>query len=88
MAEVAGVPEPSGSLPPKMAIAGVPISLTSYDEVLDVIGRRPADRALVIAVCNVHSVMSARRDAALCTMRSAKPTLRPPTACLWSGCCA
>jgi N-acetylglucosaminyldiphosphoundecaprenol N-acetyl-beta-D-mannosaminyltransferase len=65
MAELAGVLEPSAGLPPKMAIAGVPISLTSYDEVLDVIRRRPAYRALVIAVCNVHSVMSARRDAAL-----------------------
>jgi N-acetylglucosaminyldiphosphoundecaprenol N-acetyl-beta-D-mannosaminyltransferase len=65
MTELAGVLEPSGGLPPKMAIAGVPISLTSYDEVLEVIARRPAERALVIAVCNVHSVMSARRDATL-----------------------
>ena len=52
-------------LPPKMAILGLPISLTSYDEVLDIIGRRPPDRPLAIAVCNVHSVMSARRDRAL-----------------------
>jgi N-acetylglucosaminyldiphosphoundecaprenol N-acetyl-beta-D-mannosaminyltransferase len=65
MAELASVPQAAGGLPPKLAIAGVPISLTSYDEVLDVIGRRPTDRALVITVCNVHSVMSARRDAAL-----------------------
>ncbi|MGH6945541.1 MAG: WecB/TagA/CpsF family glycosyltransferase [Geminicoccaceae bacterium] len=43
----------------------MPISLTSYDEVIDIVGRRPADRAFVIAVCNVHSVMSARRDADL-----------------------
>jgi N-acetylglucosaminyldiphosphoundecaprenol N-acetyl-beta-D-mannosaminyltransferase len=43
----------------------VPISLTSYDEVLEIIGRRPADRPPAIAVCNVHSVMSARRDATL-----------------------
>jgi N-acetylglucosaminyldiphosphoundecaprenol N-acetyl-beta-D-mannosaminyltransferase len=65
MAELTSVPQAAGGLPPKLAIAGVPISLTSYDEVLDVIGRRPTDRALVITVCNVHSVMSARRDAAL-----------------------
>jgi N-acetylglucosaminyldiphosphoundecaprenol N-acetyl-beta-D-mannosaminyltransferase len=65
MTELAGILEPTGSLPLKMAIAGVPISLTDYDEVFDVIGRRPTDRALVIAVCNVHSVMSARRDSAL-----------------------
>ena len=65
MAELASAAAPGGSLRPKTAIAGVPISSTSYEEVLEVIGRRPADRALVIAVCNVHSVMSARRDAAL-----------------------
>jgi N-acetylglucosaminyldiphosphoundecaprenol N-acetyl-beta-D-mannosaminyltransferase len=52
-------------LPPRMEILGVPISLTSYDEILDIIAHRPADRVLVIAVCNVHSVMTARRDAAL-----------------------
>jgi N-acetylglucosaminyldiphosphoundecaprenol N-acetyl-beta-D-mannosaminyltransferase len=52
-------------LPPRMEILGVPISLTSYDEILGIITHRPADRALVIAVCNVHSVMTARRDAAL-----------------------
>jgi N-acetylglucosaminyldiphosphoundecaprenol N-acetyl-beta-D-mannosaminyltransferase len=48
-----------------MEIAGVPISLTSYDEVVDVLGQGPAERARVVAVCNVHSVMSARRDPVL-----------------------
>ena len=65
VAEFAYALEPPGNLPPKMEIAGVPISLTSYDEVVDVVGRGRTDRALVVAVCNVHSVMSARRDAAL-----------------------
>jgi N-acetylglucosaminyldiphosphoundecaprenol N-acetyl-beta-D-mannosaminyltransferase len=61
MAELA----PAGRLPPKMEIAGVAISLTSYDEILEILELRRADRALVIAVCNVHSVMTARRDPAL-----------------------
>jgi N-acetylglucosaminyldiphosphoundecaprenol N-acetyl-beta-D-mannosaminyltransferase len=53
------------TLPPKSPVAGLPISMTSYDEVLQVIDRRPDDAALVIAFCNVHSVMSARRDSDL-----------------------
>lgn len=53
------------TLPPKTNILGTPISMTSYDEVLRVIEHRPADRATTIAVCNVHSVMTARRDPAL-----------------------
>lgn len=53
------------TLPPKSPVAGLPISMTSYDEVLETIETRPNGRALVIAVCNVHSVMSARRDDAL-----------------------
>jgi N-acetylglucosaminyldiphosphoundecaprenol N-acetyl-beta-D-mannosaminyltransferase len=55
----------TAALPPKAEILGVPISLSSYDEVIEILGRRQRDRARVIAVCNVHSVMSARRDAAL-----------------------
>jgi N-acetylglucosaminyldiphosphoundecaprenol N-acetyl-beta-D-mannosaminyltransferase len=43
-------------------VVGTPISLTSYDEVLDLIEHRPSDRALVAAFSNVHSVMTARRD--------------------------
>jgi N-acetylglucosaminyldiphosphoundecaprenol N-acetyl-beta-D-mannosaminyltransferase len=39
--------------------------MTSYDEVLDLLGRVSAERATVVAVCNVHTVMSCRRDPAL-----------------------
>lgn len=49
-------------LPAKSAIVGTPISMTSYAEVLELIDRRPADTATVVSVCNVHSVMSARKD--------------------------
>ena len=48
--------------PQKAPVLGTPISLTSYQEVLERLDGRPADRATVVAVCNVHSVMSARRD--------------------------
>lgn len=51
--------------PPKTAMVGTPVSMTSYDGVLDAIAERPADRATTVAVCNVHSVMAARRDPAL-----------------------
>lgn len=36
--------------------------MTSYDDVIAAISDRPTDSCTVIAVCNVHSVMSARRD--------------------------
>ena len=52
----------SVTLPPKAPVVGTPISLTSYDDVIELLRDRPRDRATVIAVCNVHSVMSARRD--------------------------
>jgi N-acetylglucosaminyldiphosphoundecaprenol N-acetyl-beta-D-mannosaminyltransferase len=66
MAKLASALQPSDGLPPKADILGVPISLTSYDEAIEIIGRKGHhDRARVIAVCYVHSVMSARRDAAL-----------------------
>ncbi len=39
--------------------------MTSYSEVLEAIEDRPKDAAMVISVCNVHSVMSARSDPAL-----------------------
>jgi N-acetylglucosaminyldiphosphoundecaprenol N-acetyl-beta-D-mannosaminyltransferase len=51
--------------PAKAPVVGTPISLTSYDEILSLVGARPAGRAMVIVVCNVHSVMSARRDPGL-----------------------
>lgn len=46
----------------KAPIVGVPISTTSYSEVLRDLSTRPGDVATVVAVCNVHSVMSARRN--------------------------
>jgi N-acetylglucosaminyldiphosphoundecaprenol N-acetyl-beta-D-mannosaminyltransferase len=36
--------------------------MTSYEDVFDALSNRPTDHATVVAVCNVHSVMSARRD--------------------------
>ena len=48
--------------PTKASVVGVPISMTSYTEVLDVLSRPADDRALVVSVCNVHSVMTARKD--------------------------
>lgn len=36
--------------------------MTSYGEVLAAIDGRPEDAAMVISVCNVHSVMTARND--------------------------
>jgi N-acetylglucosaminyldiphosphoundecaprenol N-acetyl-beta-D-mannosaminyltransferase len=36
--------------------------MTSYSEVVEILGERPTDRATVVAICNVHSVMSARRS--------------------------
>lgn len=53
------------TLPPRAPVVGTNVSMTSYDEVFDVFDGRPDDRALVVAVCNVHSVMSARRDPVL-----------------------
>ena len=54
------------SLPATEDVVGTPISTTSYRQMLDLLGGpKPSDRALVVAVCNVHSVMSARRDPVL-----------------------
>ena len=47
--------------PERVSIVGTPISVTSYDELLELLDRRPIDRAATIAFCNVHSVMTARR---------------------------
>lgn len=49
-------------LPAKEELVGTPISLTGFDEVAKALATPREDRARVIAVCNVHSVMSARRD--------------------------
>ena len=51
--------------PAKSPVVGIPISTTSYKEVVEAISQRPRDRGVSVAVCNVHSVMSARRDAPL-----------------------
>ncbi|MCP3995506.1 MAG: WecB/TagA/CpsF family glycosyltransferase [bacterium] len=51
--------------PEKASVVGVPISITSYDDVIEKLTNRPSDTATVVAVCNVHSVMSARRNPAL-----------------------
>jgi N-acetylglucosaminyldiphosphoundecaprenol N-acetyl-beta-D-mannosaminyltransferase len=59
------MPVSAPSRPAKVAILGLPVSLTSYGEVIDVIECPPTDRARVVAVCNVHSVMTARRDPVL-----------------------
>jgi N-acetylglucosaminyldiphosphoundecaprenol N-acetyl-beta-D-mannosaminyltransferase len=48
-------------------VLGIPIAATTYDEVLAALAHPPPDRANVVAFCNVHSVMSARRDASLRT---------------------
>ena len=53
---------PPPPLPDRHLVAGTPISLTSYSEVLALLDRRPRDRALRVVCCNVHSVMTARRD--------------------------
>ena len=48
--------------PPRTDVVGTQISMTSYDEVLELVERRPRGRATVVCVCTVHSVMSARRE--------------------------
>jgi len=48
--------------PPRFDVVGTPISATTYDEVINLLANPRTDRATVIAVCNVHSVMTARRD--------------------------
>jgi N-acetylglucosaminyldiphosphoundecaprenol N-acetyl-beta-D-mannosaminyltransferase len=46
----------------RVPIVGTGISTTSYAAVLELMDRPREDRARVVAFCNVHSVMSARRD--------------------------
>lgn len=50
------------SWPPKHDVLGTPISLASISEILPLLERRYPARSVVINVCNVHSVMSARSD--------------------------
>jgi N-acetylglucosaminyldiphosphoundecaprenol N-acetyl-beta-D-mannosaminyltransferase len=69
-------PEPA-PVPPRADVVGTPISMTSYEEVLDLIARRPGDRATTFAFCNVHSVMTARRDPAVLAALSATDVTTP-----------
>lgn len=63
---------PYAEIPAKSLVVGTPISMTSYGEVLRLIDSRPRDQATVVAVCNVHSVMTARRNPAVAqALRSA-----------------
>ncbi|MGI9667927.1 MAG: WecB/TagA/CpsF family glycosyltransferase [Acidimicrobiia bacterium] len=50
------------TLPARSPVVGISISTTSYQEVLQAIDERPTDSGMVVTVCNVHSVMSARGD--------------------------
>lgn len=50
---------------PCVDVLGTPISATSYQTVLATLSQPPTQRARVITFCNVHSVMSARRDSEL-----------------------
>lgn len=49
--------------PLKVDVVGTPISVTSSEELLELLSNRPSDAATVVAFCNVHSVMTARRNA-------------------------
>ena len=51
--------------PARSHVVGTPVSLTSYDEMLKMLDNPLSNRAAIVTVCNVHSVMSARRDKAL-----------------------
>lgn len=51
------------ALPERVDLMGVPLSATSYDEVLTLLDTPPSGpRARTLAFCNVHSVMTARKD--------------------------
>lgn len=63
--------------PAKAEVVGTPISMTHYDEVLDLVDKRPDDAATVVSVCNVHSVMVARKDPALAAALAASEIATP-----------
>jgi N-acetylglucosaminyldiphosphoundecaprenol N-acetyl-beta-D-mannosaminyltransferase len=63
-ADASGHPSPA-SEHPRIRVLGTGISTVSYDDVLEAIALPRPDRAQVATFCNVHSVMSARRDPAL-----------------------
>jgi N-acetylglucosaminyldiphosphoundecaprenol N-acetyl-beta-D-mannosaminyltransferase len=58
-------PGDTGRVHAKVAVLGTGISTVSYDDVLKAMDHAPRDRAQVFAFCNVHSVMTARRDEAV-----------------------
>lgn len=65
---MSAAPPGGRDLPDRIDLLGVPLSVTSYEEVLDLIDTPPTgDRARTLAFCNVHSVMTARKDPALRT---------------------
>jgi N-acetylglucosaminyldiphosphoundecaprenol N-acetyl-beta-D-mannosaminyltransferase len=49
------------SLPPRHDVFGTDISLTTTEEVADLV-LNPPDEGLTVAIANVHTVMSCRRD--------------------------
>jgi N-acetylglucosaminyldiphosphoundecaprenol N-acetyl-beta-D-mannosaminyltransferase len=53
------------TFPDKALVVGTEVSMTSYQGVIEALNDRPAERATIVAVCNVHSVMSARSSAPL-----------------------
>lgn len=53
------------TIPDRVDVVGTPISLTSSTQLLDLLAHRPLDRSTVVAFCNVHSVMTARRNDAV-----------------------
>lgn len=61
--------------PERVPVVGTPISVTSNDGLLELLDRRPTDEATIVAFCNVHSVMTARRQPEVATaLRSAHVT--------------
>lgn len=50
------------NVPTRIPVVGTPISAISVDDLLVAIEQRPTDRATTVAFCNVHSVMTARKD--------------------------
>jgi len=61
----------------RMPVVGTPISAVSSDDVLDLLDNRPLDRGTVVAFCNVHSVMTARRDPAVAAALSCADVAAP-----------
>ena len=52
----------TAAFPAKQDVVGTGISLTSFDELVELMEDRRTDRATLITITNVHAVMDARRD--------------------------